>query len=209
MPSVASPKIAPTNDPSRIIRLSTLVAALLCFFLPWVELHCANQRLVYQNGFQTIIGTATAPQMPTPTNRAPHPFKNKDAETTLGYAWLVSIALISLIAALIFTINHHGRSISSIFVALALASLGLQAALGFPMQVNLKKDQQEKANAKKTANSTKNGPPDPFDIIDPAKIVTVKLSPWFYAELALLTTVVGLGFFGPGINEIKVRPLIR
>jgi len=173
-----------------------------------VELHCANQRLVYQNGFQTIIGTATAPELPTPTNRAPHPFKNKDAETTLGYAWLVSIALISLIAALIFTINHHGRSISSLFVALALACLGLQAALGFPMQVNLKKDQQEKANAKKQA-TTKNQPPDPFDNIDPAKIVTVKLSPWFYAELALLTTVVGLGFFGPGINEIKVRPLIR
>lgn len=126
------------------INLGTSIAALLLFFLPWVEMKCsAGPSLANQTGIQAAIGHVSLSAEAIEAN-------DLDPSETSGsmiedygigaIAFLVLIALLAVLGAIVFSgISFSGAqakfsAIVAIFSLAAFGAISLQMLIGFPLK---------------------------------------------------------------------------
>jgi len=198
--------ILKNSDSTKGLRLGTLLAALVLFFLPWLELKCAGQRLMYQTGIQTILKDASMDgdmEMFAKTSGGDYAGKMNDVDggefgRKTGPSLLAGGALLCVVIAFAVTLGSTGRAASGIMAALALALLGVQAGMGFPLQSSFEKE-MEQLNQSGFR---------PGDAVMPgageetmAEMFAVKFSPWFYGELGLLAAAAVMALSGGGARR--------
>lgn len=192
--------IAAPSDGTKRLRIGTLVAALILFFLPWVEMRCAETRFMYQTGVQTIISSVSidleVEKMGGVGVGKSDTYKttpNYDAkDMSLGYSILTGVALFAVVIGLIVAARNSGRQTSGIMAAVAFVCLAIQAALGYPLKTKMNEGMSK-------ATSAMRGNPDGADaamMMDKLNPFVVKLSPWFYTELVALGLAAAMGMSG-------------
>lgn len=122
----------------RSIKFTTALAALVLFFLPWIEIRISDKVLATQTGMQAITGGST----PGPAARMWR--QTEPSEDSLGSATLVAGALITLgITVLLVGLGLHFDHpvmdlAGSVSCAMALLFLLGQAMQEFPASQTLK-----------------------------------------------------------------------
>lgn len=118
------------------INFLTALAALILFFLPWIDIRCSGQSAATQTGIQTITGGST----PREQNkvRSGVQVNLTPEQESLGTAPLVGVAFVYVVvAAIVFLIAIRTGTSRPAFIggtlcALALLLLVLQTSMGFP-----------------------------------------------------------------------------
>ncbi len=155
------------------LNLGSIVAAIILFFLPWLDIQCKGTTLVTQSGIQTITGGAsTSKEFDSMGGNKERANSSKDGE---GKAVLALLALVLVGLALLITImslntpaGQEGRA-AGLCCAAALVLLIIQLSTGFPVEQSLHKEL--KKNEMGTAV---------------AMAFQIKRTPWLYLELAAL-----------------------
>lgn len=203
-PAVQQIVILQSPNTTKGLRLGTLLGALILFFLPWVELKCAGQRLMYQSGIQTVLNQASMDgEMEAMTkmnggNRGGNidDFSGKELGGKIGHSFLTGAALVCVVIAFAVACGASGRKASGIMAAVALALLGVQAAVGFPLKLSFDKEMELRHHRNGTdPNEAEMRGPGGEMMSD---IFAVKFSPWFYGELGLLAAATAMGLSGSG-----------
>jgi len=199
--------VTTSEDGTKILRMGTLVAALILFFLPWMEVSCAGQKFITQNGVQSVLNKFSPAdhlkelggmaEMHESTRLKGT--KDGDFGDEAGYSILAGVALFTVVAALGTGLGRNSRQTCGLLAAIALACLGIQAMIGFPLK---------SAAAKMMDEAMKNNParsPGMEAQEEMAKAmfgkmfsVNVDYTPWFYGELVLLGVATALGLSGGG-----------
>jgi hypothetical protein len=123
----------------RKIHLGSVLAALVLFFVPWLDVRCSGEQMMSQNGVQVIYGGASAPLGVQAMMQAEEK-KPSQREDEAGIGWLTGIAFLSLLAAAAWAFydfrlpSPGGTQIVGNLCALALIFLLLQLAVGFPIE---------------------------------------------------------------------------
>ncbi len=167
------------------LNLATTLAALLLFFLPWIDIQCSNQRLATQTGIQTIYGGGS------PANEAEVKAVVKDEESLGASVW-VGIALLAVMGAVVAAFmalsGAQGRAANAVGVccAIALAALAIQAMAGFPVQTKVERGMTPTRRVEPV------NPANPFQGMGAGMAaammmnVKIKYLPPFYLELLAL-----------------------
>lgn len=161
------------------IKLGTTLAALIIFFLPWIDISCSQHPIGTQSGIQMIYGGAS-PAGEMKDN------SSSDKPDDISGSFLVGIALLVTAAAAFFAWksmmqpNAKYEFLSNILPAAALAAVLLQLIIGIPVKNDLLRDVKEK-----TA-TTQNDPLG--DEFGKAMLSSIqfKYTTAFYLELAAL-----------------------
>ena len=185
----------------RAIKLTSAIAALVLFFMPWIDIQCSGKSLATQTGIQTITGMAT------PSSEIEGIMKN-DRRESLGSSALVATALLATglgIACLLMAL-FNGKSkldaLGSILCVLALMCLLTQLFQGFPIK------QQLLAKISMDQATTPMGMSNSLGFMMAANIQTVIL-PGFIATCVLLgipvLLMVSILFIRPEPQKLKER----
>ncbi|MGC4017681.1 MAG: hypothetical protein QM755_24660 [Luteolibacter sp.] len=125
------------------INFLTALAALVLFFLPWIDIRCSNQSIATQTGIQTIYGGSTPSEQLKPrSSQVRAELKEDKSKDSLGTAPLVGVAAAYVVGAVILSFlalrsgSKRSELIAGILCAMALALIGLQMAVGFPARRN-------------------------------------------------------------------------
>jgi hypothetical protein len=119
----------------RKLNLVTTLAALVLFFLPWIDIQCSGQRLATQTGFQSIYGGGAVPEeLEALASSEPTVKKGPDS---LGFAPLVGMAFLLVAAGVFFSLRAvldewRTDNFHLILPAAALLLLVVQLLIGFP-----------------------------------------------------------------------------
>lgn len=125
----------------RNLHVGTTLAALILFFLPWIEIRCSNQIMATQTGVQIILGdgkpAATKSAIALDLERDRDDGRNKDS---WGFSPLLGLAFIAVAAAVVLSFAalrsaaiRYGRMVG-VLCATALTLIILQMMLGFPVK---------------------------------------------------------------------------
>jgi hypothetical protein len=165
------------------LRLLSLLPALVLFFFPWVEIKCQKDPMLTQTGIQIIYGGAT---MHPEFSQWVTSDKKRDMDDRLGTGWFVGIALLCVLAAIVFAIlalrpggSGHGFRAEG-FAALALIALVIQLSLGFPAEEKIRNDLDPAKNGK-PQEGFEAGMARTF-----AKSLSTRVLPLYYVQFALL-----------------------
>ncbi|QJE97373.1 hypothetical protein [Luteolibacter luteus] len=168
------------------LNLVSALAALVFFFLPWVEVECSGEKSATQTGFQTITGTAT----PAKRSQAHGPKLDSEGES-LGTSYLAAFALVGAVSAAVigFASMIADRAdlarATAFLCGCAFICLAIQLVLGFPAETTLR----EKLRGEQRAEGKPKGPLDDIGREFAQKLATeikVRPSKWFYLELGAL-----------------------
>ena len=189
------------------LRLGTLLAALVLFFLPWLELKCAGQRLMYQTGIQTILKDASMDgDMESLAKTSGKDFAGKmnvldggQFSRKIAPSLLAGGALLCAVIAFAVALGGTGRAASGVMAALALALLGVQAGVGFPLQSSFQQEMEQRKHGSgfDPGDTEMRGTGEKMM----TDIFAVKFSPWFYGELGLLAAASAMGLSGGGARR--------
>lgn len=166
------------------LNLVSALAALVFFFLPWVEIECSGEKTATQTGFQTITGAAT-PMKPL---KGTHPDESGES---LGNSYLAAFALVGVVSAAVigFASMISDRAdlarATAFLCGCAFACLAIQLVIGFPVESTLR----EKLGGPQEAAGKPKGPLDEIGREFARKFaaeVKVRPSKWFYLELGAL-----------------------
>ena len=124
--------------------------------------------------------------------------KDGDFGDEVGYSILAGVALLSTVLALGVCLGQSGRQTSGLLAAVALACLGIQAMIGFPLKSAASKMMDE---TMKGQPAFPRGPGDEMAKTMLGKMFSVDFTPWFYGELVLLGAAVGMGLSGGGAQR--------
>jgi hypothetical protein len=174
------------------IRVGTVLAALILFALPWIDVQCSEKTMLTQTGFQVIYGGGSiTEEMESMRFGEPGAAKKSTSEDSMGVAPLVAIALLCVIAAVALSIialfrnNPKAERYSSILPAVALVLLLLQMMIGFPAKKKILEEMSEKPPQSESAE-------DPFAALGQSMAmgmmmnIRVKTTTAFYLELLAL-----------------------
>lgn len=174
------------------LNLVTVLAALVLFFFPWIEVQCSGKPAFQQSGFQAIRGDAT------PLGEFKEEYENSTTEKEGNAAVLPGISLFCILGALAFSIRSvmkdGGHEIPGALCLIAFGFLLLQAATEFPIRedpslsVNLFPARGQNIN--EVINETAR------------REITSNYLPAFYLELAALA-VPSLVFANGVINRLR------
>lgn len=168
------------------LNLVSALAALVFFFLPWVEIECSGEKSASQTGFQTITGMAT----PTKHSQAQGAKLEGDGES-LGTSYLAAFALVGAVSAAVigFASMISDRAdlarATAFLCGCAFACLAIQLVIGFPAETTLR----EKLGGQKEVAGQPKGPLDEIGREFARKLaagIEVRPSKWFYLELGVL-----------------------
>jgi hypothetical protein len=174
------------------IRLGSSLAALILFAFPWLDIQCSEKSMMTQTGIETIYGGGTASEEMKSSKKNSEADPSKDSKDSVGNAPLVGLALVSVAAAVIFSLaalfqgGKFAESASSILPAVALAFLLVQLMVGFPVKNELA-EATSGAGSQTTANED-----DPMVSLGTSMGAVmmmnfkVKTTPAFYLELFAL-----------------------
>lgn len=164
------------------INLSSTLAALILFFLPWISIQCSQKTVATQTGIQAICGGASLSNDMKSLMQQVGAEKSKEKDH-IEIAPLVGIAFLLTIAAFALSIAALSSSRSGnwagIAAAVALLLLVTQIGIGFPAQKSADKQTAETKSPANSANPNINIPAALFD-------VRTNTLPWFYLELVAL-----------------------
>lgn len=174
------------------IRVGTSLAALFLFALPWIDIQCSEKSMVTQTGFQVIYGGASiADEMESMAGNDPSAEADFSSEDSMGFAPLVALALVAVLAASAFSViallrgGDKAECYSSILPAVALVALLLQMMIGFPAKKKILEAMSEETTQTESAD-------DPFAGLGKSMAaammmsIRVKTTPAFYFELLAL-----------------------
>ncbi len=128
-----------SREKLRKFHLGSVLAALVLFFVPWLDVRCSGERMMSQNGVQVIYGGASAPPG-LQAMMAEEAAKPGNRDEGAGIGWLTGIAFLSLLAAVAWAFYDFrlpapgGTQIVGNLCALSLIFLLLQMAVGFPVE---------------------------------------------------------------------------
>ena len=132
------------------IKLGSSLAALVLFFLPWVDIQCSEKSLATQTGLQVITGDGTPNE-----EMSNSPGQSSDSDESMGYAPLVGLAFLAVTGAAIFSFlalfkgGKSAETLSSVLPAIALLLLLFQLTLDFPVENEMAKSMSEKTEEAK------------------------------------------------------------
>lgn len=170
------------------INLVSSGAALVLFFIPWLDIQCSNRSVATQSGFQTIHGGVSPSKelgdKPRSKSRKGSVSGKDDA---VGMSFFVGVAFLAVAGALVasFLIFKGASGVHphapGILCAAALALIAVQMAAGFPVAAEINKDMNKEAG----------GNPDdhPFAAAGAgmaAAMIQVRHLPGLYLELIIL-----------------------
>jgi hypothetical protein len=123
------------------VRATTLILALVCLCLPWLDIRCDDPKVglivTTQSGLQMLYGGTTTTVNGKPisdADRSKHPQSPADREKPVP---LVIVYVVALVAALLSSLVVTDKLLRWVFatVASAIAAVALivQLALGFPL----------------------------------------------------------------------------
>lgn len=176
------------------IRFGTSIAALLFFALPWLDIQCSEKSMATQTGFQMIYGGGSASDEMKALGDDTKTENQSKAPDSMSFSPLIGLALISVVAAVVFSYLALFRSsdvanrYSSILPAAALALILLQLMVGFPAKNKILEGMSEGVAKSKTSQSTA----DPFSGMGESMAaammmnIRVRTTPAFYLELLAL-----------------------
>jgi hypothetical protein len=186
------------SDGTKGIRISAIIAAMVCFFLPWLEFQCSGQRLISQTGLQTVLNKGTVDQEFVRQMQAmagargqqlPTEMKDDKMMDEAGPAWLTGIAMFMAVLALFAAFGSDGRATSGLFAALAAGILVFNAITGFPMEDAIKKQMEG-------ASGRGGGREEQMGRSMAGKMFKVVYTPWFYVTTGALAAAALLGLSG-------------
>lgn len=126
------------------INLVTSLAALILFFLPWIDIQCSNKSMATQTGIQTIYGGGSPAQDMEAFEKEGRGRRSGGSDDdSMGFAPLVALAFLAVAGAVVtafLAIRFAGESrnnLTGILCAVALSLLALQMMVGFPVRKNL------------------------------------------------------------------------
>ncbi len=171
------------------IKLASTVAALFLFALPWVDIQCSSKSVATQSGLQVINGSGSvSEEMKALGAEDSSPTNPLASDKSMGYAPLVGVALILVVAAVIFSClsvfksDARADKISLILPVIALGLLLIQLVIGFPAKNSILE-----AMSKETSES-QYGDDEFANSMASAMMmnINVKTTPVFYLELFAL-----------------------
>lgn len=117
------------------LNLISALAALVFFFLPWIDIECSGEKTATQTGFQTITGEAT----PTPQALAKNVRMDRSSEP-LGRSYLAVFALVGIVSAVaigfasLISAREGLAGTAALLCGLAFLCLAGQMLAGFPAE---------------------------------------------------------------------------
>ena len=174
------------------INLVTSLAALILFFLPWIDIQCSGKSMATQTGMQIIHGGVSPAQDADAFEKERSGRRGGGSDDdSIGSAPLVALAFLAVAGAVVvafFTLCSNqdpSRNLTGILCAVALGLLALQMMIGFPVKKNL--GEELKAQSK-----TERRMEEPFkefgDSMAQAMLMQIQIRnlPALYIELVLL-----------------------
>ena len=173
------------------LKLGSTVAALLLFFLPWIDIQCSGKSIATQTGVQaTYGGMSLSDDMKSLGDKKTSGSSEK--KDTPKSAIITALALLVVLVACVFAYlsfagsNPFADKMASILPAVALSLLFLQMIVGFP----IKNDLQESMSPKDEQSS---GDELGNSMAVAAKMsIDAKLTFSFYLTLLALAVPTGL-----------------
>ena len=170
------------------LKLGSTFAALFLFALPWVDIQCSQKSMATQSGLQVIYGGGSASEEMKALGGDSSSNKSSKSDESMGYAPLVGIALIAVIAAVVFSClavfkgDTRAAKISSVLSAIALGLLLLQLSIGFPAKNSILEAMSKgSSNAQASEDEFANSMASAMMMN-----INIKTTPAFYLELFAL-----------------------
>lgn len=170
------------------LNLVSTLAALVLFFLPWIDIQCSNRTVATQSGVQTIYGGSTiSKELNGHSETANRKNASPNQDESLGFSIWVGAAFLALIAAFFaaLLVFRGFREISPHVVGglcmIALIAISIQLMIGFPVR--------DKLSDGMTEPTTRQSAEDPFAAAGAgmaAAMFQVRHSPALYLELLAL-----------------------
>ncbi|HSP41740.1 MAG TPA: hypothetical protein VLO11_02615 [Luteolibacter sp.] len=139
------------------INLVTALAALVLFFLPWIDIQCSGTSMATQSGVQVIYGGGSPSQEMKDLDE-----KGGESEgESMGFAPLVGLALLAVIGAVaaafaaIRSAAPVRGNLPGVLCAVALGLIALQMSVGFPVKKKLAEELSAQSQSEQRAD-------DPF-----------------------------------------------
>jgi hypothetical protein len=133
------------------LQIGTTLAALVLFFLPWIDIRCSQQSIATQTGVQAIYGGGSASEGmkafgDESGGKAPG---EAIKDESMGYSILLALALLGVIGAVVvsFTALRTGderqSNLVGILCAAAFVLISIQMMIGFPVKEELGRSMAE------------------------------------------------------------------
>ena len=129
------------------INLVTSLAALILFFLPWIDIQCSGKSMATQTGIQTIYGGGSPAQdMEAFEKEGRGRRSGVSDDDSMGSAPLVALAFLAVASAVVVAFltlcsaKEASLNLTGILCAVALGLLALQMMAGFPVKKKLGED---------------------------------------------------------------------
>ena len=138
-------------------RFGADAAALVLFFLPWVDIQCSDTSMATQSGVQIIYGGGSPSQEITDLDGK----EDQSGQESMGFAPLVGLALLAVIGAVVAAFaairsaTAPRGNLPGILCAVALGLSALQMMAGFPVKKKLGEELSGQGRTEQRAN-------DPF-----------------------------------------------
>lgn len=128
------------------LNIVSTLAALVFFFLPWIDIQCSNRSVMTQSGAQIIYGGGSVPKELKAMEDEAKRTGTARKEESVGISILVGIAWLAVVGAAVTSfLAFRGTSpfpgnTAGVLCAVALTAISIQMAVGFPVVGKMTED---------------------------------------------------------------------
>lgn len=175
------------------LKFGSTIAALILFAFPWLDIQCSEKSMATQTGFQVIYGGGSpSDEMKELGND--NEAKDESKPDELGNSPLIGLALVSVIAAVVFSSlalfrgSDRANRYASILPAVALALILLQITIGFPAKKKILESMSEDTSKARSSQTTDDAFSGLGESMATAMMMNIKVktTPALYLELFAL-----------------------
>lgn len=137
------------------INIASSIAALVLFFIPWLDIQCSNHSVATQSGLQTIYGgMSPSKEMSEMARSESKKGKSSSKDDSAGISILVAVAFLAVAGAVVasFLIFKGASGVHpqapGILCAAALACIAAQMATGFPVTDMMKEGMRKESGGR-------------------------------------------------------------
>lgn len=146
-----SHKPSPFQTMIQKLHIGTTLAALVLFFLPWIDIQCSGNSMATQTGVQTIYGGGSPSEEMKAFEEEKGGKKSGDAnkEESTGHSVLVALALLAVVGAVVVSFkalrsgDERQSNLVGILCTAALVLISIQMMIGFPVKKELGRSMAE------------------------------------------------------------------
>ena len=187
-----APKPSQFHTMIQKLNIGTTLAALVLFFLPWIDIQCSQKSIATQTGIQTIYGGGSPSEDIKTFAEKNGQMKSGDGKNdeSMGYSPLVALALLAVLGAVFMSFkalrskDEQKTNLVGILCATALVLISAQMMIGFPVKKNLGKSMAESSKTQRSG--------DPMDDFGSGMATAMMMNievrhlPSLYIELIML-----------------------